>query len=178
MNGHCDVIGGAIVTTTEKLSKEIQFLLNGMDTNASPFDSWLVLSGIKTLPVRMDRHAESSMKIARYLDEHPRVKEVFYPGLPSHPGHEIAKKKQMDAVEWFHLKSRGKSRNSLGNWKYSMVKSLGRADSLVEHAATMSHASMNGEARIKAGITDDLIRLSIGLEDVEDLIGDLEKALG
>ncbi len=92
MNGHCDVIGGAIVTTTEKLSKEIQFLLNGMDTNASPFDSWLVLSGIKTLPVRMDRHAESSMKIARYLDEHPRVKEVFYPGLPSHPGHEIAKK--------------------------------------------------------------------------------------
>ncbi|MEN6592422.1 MAG: PLP-dependent transferase [Methanobacterium sp.] len=120
MNGHCDVIGGAIVTTTEKLSKEIQFLLNGMDTNASPFDSWLVLSGIKTLPVRMDRHAESSMKIARYLDEHPRVKEVFYPGLPSHPGHEIAKKKQMDAVEWFHLKSRGKSRNSLGNWKYSI----------------------------------------------------------
>ncbi len=84
----------------------------------------------------------------------------------------------MDAVEWFHLKSRGKSRNSLGNWKYSMVKSLGGADSLVEHAATMSHASMNGEARIKAGITDDLIRLSIGLEDVEDLIGDLEKALG
>lgn len=179
LNGHCDVIGGAIVTTTEKLSEEIQFLLNGMGTNASPFDSWLVLRGIKTLPVRMDRHAESSMKIARYLDEHPRVKEVFYPGLPSHRGHEIVEK-QMDGyggVVSFRIE--GEVPEFLRKLEiFYLAESLGGADSLVEHAATMSHASMKEEARIKAGITDDLIRLSIGLEDVEDLIGDLEKALG
>ncbi|HEY0196189.1 MAG TPA: PLP-dependent aspartate aminotransferase family protein [Methanobacterium sp.] len=178
LNGHCDVIGGALVTTTEELSEDIQFLLNGMGTNASPFDSWLVLRGIKTLPVRMDRHAENSMAVAQYLEEHPRVKEVFYPGLPSHSGYEIAKE-QMDGyggVVSFKLDD--SVPKFLGNLElFYLAESLGGADSLVEHAATMSHASMNEEARKNAGITDDLIRLSIGLEDIDDIIEDLDQAL-
>lgn len=178
LNGHCDVIGGAIITTTEELSEKIQFLLNGMGTNASPFDSWLVLRGIKTLSVRMDRHAENAMKIAQYLGQHHRVKEVYYPGLPSHPGYEIAKK-QMDGFGGVvSFKIGGEVSKFLSNLEiFHLAESLGGADSLVEHAATMSHASMNEEARMKAGITDDLIRLSIGLEDVEDLIEDLDKGL-
>ncbi len=178
LNGHCDVIGGALVTTTEELSEDIQFLLNGMGTNASPFDSWLVLRGIKTLPVRMDRHAENSMAVAQYLEEHPRVKEVFYPGLPSHSGYEIAKE-QMDGYGGVvSFKLDGSVPKFLKNMElFYLAESLGGADSLVEHAATMSHASMNKEARKNAGITDDLIRLSIGLEDINDLIEDLDKAL-
>lgn len=178
LNGHCDVIGGAIVTTSEELSDKIQFLLNGMGTNASPFDSWLVLRGIKTLPVRMKKHAKNALAVAQYLNQHPQIKKVFYPGLPTHPGHEIAKK-QMDGfggVVSFELDS-DVSKFLRKLEIFHLAESLGGADSLVEHAATMSHASMNEEARKKAGITDDLIRLSIGLEDVDDLIEDLDKGL-
>jgi cystathionine gamma-lyase/cystathionine beta-lyase len=178
LNGHSDVIGGAIVTSTEELSEKIQFLLNGLGTNASPFDSWLVLRGIKTLPLRMKKHAKNAMAVANYLNEHPRVKKVYYPGLPSHPGYEIAKN-QMDGfggVVSFKLDS--EIPDFLRNLElFHLAESLGGADSLVEHAATMSHASMNETARQKAGITDDLIRLSIGLEDVDDLIEDLSRGL-
>ena len=176
LNGHSDVIGGAVVTSTEELSEEIQFLLNGMGTNASPLDSWLVLRGIKTLPLRMNKHAENAMKIAQYLTDQPQVKEVFYPGLPSHKGHEIAKK-QMDGYGGvISIKIDSDIKSFLKGLKiFQLAESLGGADSLIEHAATMSHAAMNEEAREKAGITDDLIRLSIGLEDSEDLINDLEK---
>jgi cystathionine gamma-lyase/cystathionine beta-lyase len=176
LNGHSDVIGGAVVTSTEELSEEIQFLLNGMGTNASPLDSWLVLRGIKTLPLRMNKHAENAMKIAQYLTDQPQVKEVFYPGLPSHKGHEIAKR-QMDGYGGVvSIKIDSDVKSFLKGLKiFQLAESLGGADSLIEHAATMSHAAMNEEAREKAGITDDLIRLSIGLEDSEDLINDLEK---
>ena len=176
LNGHSDVIGGAVVTSSEELSEEIQFLLNGMGTNASPLDSWLVLRGIKTLPLRMKKHAKNAMTIAQYLSDHPRVKEVFYPGLTSHKGHEIAKK-QMDGfggVESFKIDT-NVVEFLRGLDIFALAESLGGADSLVEHAATMSHASMNEEVRNKAGITDDLIRLSVGLEDVNDLIEDLDK---
>lgn len=178
LNGHCDVIGGAIVTTTPELSERIQFLLNGMGTNASPFDSWLVLRGIKTLPLRMKKHAKNAMAIAQYLSEHKLVKEVFYPGLPPHPGYETAKK-QMDGfggVVSFKI-NLDVAKFLRGLEVFHLAESLGGADSLVEHAATMSHASMNEESRKKAGITDDLIRLSVGLEDVDDLIEDLDCAL-
>ena len=178
LNGHSDVIGGAIVTSTDELSSKIQFLLNGMGTNASPFDSWLVLRGLKTLSLRMKKHEKNAMAVANYLNQHPRVKEVYYPGLPSHQGHEIAKN-QMDGfggVVSFKLDS--DVPKFLRNLKiFHLAESLGGADSLAEHAATMSHASMNEKARKKAGITDDLIRLSIGLEDVDDLIEDLSQGL-
>ena len=178
INGHSDVIGGAIVTTTEELADRIHFLLNGMGTNAAPFDSWLILRGLKTLPLRMKKHAENAMIIAEFLQEHPKVSEVFYPGLPSHTGHEIAKK-QMDGyggVVSFKLKTEV-PRFIRGLDLFLLAESLGGADSLVEHAATMSHASMTELARKKAGITNDVIRLSVGLEDPDDLIEDLSKGL-
>jgi len=176
--GHSDVIGDAIVTTTDELTDKIHFLLNGMGTNAAPFDSWLILRGLKTLPLRMKKHAENAMAVAEFLNEHPKVSEVYYPGLPTHPGHEIAKK-QMDGfggVVSFKLKS------DVGNFIrgldiFLLAESLGGADSLVEHAVTMSQASMKESAGEKAGITDDVIRLSVGLEDSVDLIEDLSRGL-
>jgi cystathionine beta-lyase/cystathionine gamma-synthase len=178
LNGHSDVIGGAIVTTTEELSEEIQFLLNGMGTNAGPFDSWLVLRGLKTLPIRMEKHASNAMAVAEYLEDHPRANEVFYPGLPSHPGHEIAKR-QMDGYGGVvSVKLDVDIPKFLKNLEiFYLAESLGGTDSLIEHATTMSHAAMSEEARRQAGITDDLLRLSIGLEGVDDLIEDLDKAL-
>jgi cystathionine gamma-lyase/cystathionine beta-lyase len=178
INGHSDVIGGAIVTTTEELADKVHFLLNGMGSNAAPFDSWLILRGLKTLPLRMKKHAENAMKIAEFLNDHPKVSEVFYPGLPSHPGHDIAKK-QMDGyggVVSFRLKT-DVAKFIRGLDLFLLAESLGGADSLVEHAATMSHASMTECAREQACITDDIIRLSVGLEDSEDLIEDLSKGL-
>ncbi len=176
LNGHSDVIGGAVVTTTDKLAEDIHFLLNGMGTNASPFDSWLVLRGIKTLPLRMKKHEQNAMAIAQYLKDHPQVKEVFYPGLPSHPGHEIARRqmKGFGGVVSFKINT-DVGQFLRGLEIFSLAESLGGADSLVEHAATMSHASMPEESRKKAGITNDLIRLSVGLEDVGDLIEDLDQ---
>ncbi|UTB32630.1 MAG: PLP-dependent aspartate aminotransferase family protein [Methanobacterium sp. ERen5] len=178
INGHSDVIGGAIVTTTEELAKDVHFLLNGMGTNAAPFDSWLVLRGLKTLPLRMEKHAINARAVADYLMEHPKVSKVLYPGLESHPGHSIAKK-QMDGyggVVSFKLKT-DVPKFIEGLEIFHLAESLGGADSLVEHAATMSHASMSPEARKQAGITDDIIRLSIGLEDSDDLIEDLSHGL-
>jgi cystathionine beta-lyase/cystathionine gamma-synthase len=176
LNGHSDVIGGAIVTTTDKLAEDVHFILNGMGTGAAPFDSWLVLRGIKTLPLRMERHSSNAIAIAEYLQDHPQVKKVYYPGLPSHTDHEIARKQMTGygGVVSFKLKS------DVGTFLhglklFSLAESLGGADSLVEHAVTMSHASMTPQAREYAGITDDLIRLSVGLEDVDDLIEDLDK---
>lgn len=178
INGHCDVIGGAVITTTDKLAEEVHFQLNGLGTNASPFDSWLVLRGIKTLPLRMDKHAANSQEVAEYLNEHPKVSDVFYPGLPSHKGHEIAKKQMKGFGGVVSFKLKGDVKQFLNGLNlFSLAESLGGADSLVEHAATMSHASMGEEGRKNAGITDDVIRLSIGLEDADDLIEDLSKGL-
>jgi len=181
LNGHCDVIGGAVVTTTDGLTERVQFLLNAMGTGASPFDCWLVLRGIKTLPVRMAQHEENAAQVATYLEKHPKVKKVFYPGLKSHPGHEIAMKQMegfggvvsleidggIDAVNSF-LRSVS---------IFSLAESLGGVDSLIEHPATMSHAAMPEEVRREVGITDSIIRLSVGLESADDLIEDLEQAL-
>lgn len=178
LNGHSDVIGGAVITTTKQLADDIHFLLNGLGTNAAPFDSWLVLRGLKTLPIRMKQHEKGATAVAEFLEDHPNVNDVFFPGLKSHPGHEIAKKqmKGYGGVVSFNLKSDVKTfLNKLD--LFALAESLGGADSLVEHAATMSHASMDPEARIKTGITDQLIRLSIGLEDADDLIEDLSKAI-
>jgi cystathionine gamma-lyase/cystathionine beta-lyase len=181
LNGHCDVVGGAVVTATDKLAEKVQFLLNAMGTCASPFDCWLVLRGIKTLPVRMEQHNKNAMAVAAFLEKHPRVKRVYYPGLKSHPGYKLAGKlmKGCGGMVSFEVKGGVRAVNSfLRNIKvFSLAESLGGIDSLAEHPATMSHASMPESFRVKVGITNDLIRLSIGLEHVDDLIEDLEQAL-
>ncbi len=181
LNGHCDVVGGAVVTTTDELTERVQFLLNAMGTCASPFDCWLVLRGIETLPVRMRQHEENARAVANYLTEHPAVKRVFYPGLESHPGHEIAKRqmKGFGGVVSIELGGGVEAVNTfLRRIKvFSLAESLGGIASLAEYPATMSHASMPEEHRKKVGITDQLIRLSIGLENIDDLTEDLEQAL-
>jgi len=181
LNGHCDVVGGAVVTTTDKLTERIQFLLNAMGTCASPFDCWLVLRGIETLAVRMKQHEENALAVANYLKEHPLVKRVFYPGLDSHLGYEIAKRqmKGFGGVVSFETSGSIESANTfLRKLKvFSLAESLGGVASLAEHPATMSHASMPKDYREKVGITAELVRLSVGLENVDDLIDDLRQAL-
>jgi len=181
LNGHSDVVGGAVVTTTDELTERVQFFLNAMGTCASPFDCWLVLRGIETLPVRMKQHQENAISVADYLVGHPAVKRVFYPGLTSHPGHEIAEKqmKGFGGVVSFELKEGSEAVNNfLRRIKvFSLAESLGGVTSLAEHPATMSHASMPKEHREKVGITENLVRLSVGLEHFDDLIDDLRQAL-
>ncbi len=181
LNGHCDVVGGAVVAAGNELAERVGFLSNAMGTCASPFDCWLVLRGIKTLPVRMTQHCQNAAEIAGFLEKHPRVKRAFYPGLKSHPHYKIAKKqmKGYSGMVSFEIDGSTKAVKSFlrGVKIFSLAESLGGVDSLVEHPATMSHASMPGSFRKKVGITDSLIRLSIGLENVADLKEDLEQAL-
>ncbi|MEE8418523.1 MAG: PLP-dependent aspartate aminotransferase family protein [Dehalococcoidales bacterium] len=182
LNGHCDVVGGAVVTTTDELTERVQFLLNAMGTCASPFDCWLVLRGIETLPVRMRQHEVNAGLVARFLVNHPAVEKVMYPGLESHPGHEIAKRqmKGFGGMLSIELKDGMEAaKNFLKKLEiFAMAESLGGVASLAEHPATMSHASMPKEYRDEIGLVDGLVRLSIGLENVEDLIDDLNQALG
>ena len=181
LNGHCDVVGGAVVTTTDELTQRLQFLLNAMGTCAAPFDCWLVLRGIETLPIRMKQHQENALAVANYLKGHPKVKRVLYPGLKSHTGHEIAKRqmKGFGGVVSFEVKGSIKGVNTfLRRLKvFSLAESLGGIASLAEHPATMSHASMPKDYRERVGITNGLIRLSVGLENIDDLTKDLEQAL-
>ena len=181
LNGHCDVVGGAVVTTTDELTQKVQYLQNAMGTGASPFDCWLVLRGIETLPIRMERHEKNAFAVARYLSKHHAVRKVYYPGLEAHPGHEIARKqmKGFGGVVSFELKD---GMEQVGKFLrgikiFNMAESLGGPVSLAEHPATMSHASMPKEHREKVGIADELIRLSVGLENADDLVEDLEQAL-
>ena len=182
LNGHCDVVGGAVVTTTDELTQKVQFLLNAMGTCASPFDCWLVLRGIQTLPLRMKKHEENATAIAGYLQKNKAVSKVFYPGIKTHPGHEIASRQMsgFGGVVSFELK-KGKEAASDFLRKlrvFEVAESLGGAASLAEHPCTMSHASMPADYRRKIGIRDDLVRLSVGLENFDDLVEDLEQALG
>ena len=181
LNGHCDVVGGAVVTTTDELTKRVQFLLNAMGTCASPFDCWLVLRGIQTLPLRMKKHEENATAVTAYLQKDKAVSKVFYPGIKSHPGHDIAKRqmKGFGGVVSFELKAGHKA---VGDFLrrlrvFEVAESLGGAASLAEHPCTMSHASMPADYRGKIGVRDDLIRLSVGLENIDDLLEDLEQAL-
>lgn len=181
LNGHCDVVGGAVVTTTDELTERVQFLLNALGTCAAPFDCWLVLRGIETLPVRMRQHEENAFAIANFLKGHSAVKKVYYPGLESHPGHEIARRqmKGFGGMVSFEINGGTTEVNSfLRRTKvFALAESLGGVASLVDHPATMTHASMPEEARRKAGISNELIRLSVGLENYDDLIEDLSEAL-
>jgi cystathionine beta-lyase/cystathionine gamma-synthase len=180
LNGHADVVGGAVVTTTDELCEKMQFLLNALGTCAAPFDCWLVLRGIETLPVRMKQHQENAFVVAKYLRGHPAVRRVLYPGLESHKGHEIAKKqmKGFGGVVSFELGSTERVNNFLKRLKvFSLAGSLGDVVSLAEHPATLSHVWMPEDYRRRVGIADQLVRLSVGLENIEDLTEDLEQAL-
>lgn len=181
LNGHSDCVGGAVVSKMPELGERFQYLANALGTTTGAFDSWLVLRGIKTLAVRIRQHEENANAIAEFLNNHPAIEEVFYPGLRSHPTHEIAKMQQtgFGGVISFRLKD-GKDAvlEVLRRTKiFALAESLGGVESLIEHPATMSHFSMGEELRTKAGITDDIIRISVGIENINDLINDLSQAL-
>ena len=179
LNGHSDVVSGAVVSRTPALAERFHWLANALGTTTGSFDSWLVLRGVKTLAVRMKQHASNAQAVAEFLLRHPLVSEVYYPGLTSDSSHELAKSQftGFGGIVSFRLKS-GSIRDVLGATKiFSLAESLGGVESLIEHPATMSHASMTPELREAAGITDNLIRLSIGIEHVDDLIADLDQAL-
>ena len=169
------------VTNDQDVKEKLQFLQNAVGAVPGPFDCFLVLRGIKTLAVRMERHGENAMKIARYLENHPKVKRTIYPGLETHPEHAVAKK-QMSGfggiITFFIHGGLEAARAFLEKVKvFSLAESLGGVESLIEHPGIMTHASVPKEIREETGITDDLIRLSVGIENVEDLIEDLEHAL-
>ena len=182
LNGHSDVVGGAVLSNSEDLDAKLKFLVNALGTCAQPFDCWLVLRGIKTLVVRMREHERNAQAVAEFLAAHPKVKRVFYPGLPTHPQHELAKKQQKSFGGMVSFELDGPIEDLYKVLKatklFALAESLGGVESLIEHPASMSHASMDSEHRLAAGITDSIIRLSIGIEDRDDLIADLLNALG
>ncbi len=181
LNGHCDVVGGAVVTTTDELSERVQFLLNAMGTCASPFDCWLVLRGIETLPIRVRQHEKNAIAVAEFLSGNPKVEKVYYPGLESHPGYATARQqmKGFGGMVSFELYGGNEAAFSfLRNMDlFLLAESLGGPSSLAAHPSTMTHASMPKEHREKCGITDGLVRLSVGLENIDDIIRDLSQAL-
>lgn len=178
INGHSDVVGGAMMFNSDEIKDKIFFLQNAIGPSQSPFDSWLVLRGVKTLALRMKAHQANAMKIAQFLEKHPKVEKVIYPGLESHPQHEIAKKqmKGFGGMITFFLKGGiNESRKFLESVHlFALAESLGGVESLIEHPAIMTHASIPADVRQKLGIHDNLIRLSVGVEDIDDLIKDLE----
>lgn len=183
LGGHSDVIMGALVVKDEKLHQELAFIANSCGAVPGPQDCFLVLRGIKTLHLRMERHCFNGKKIAEYLKAHPKVGQVYWPGFPSHPNHEIAKKQMRDfgGMLSFTLKNdsiENATRLMESVELFSLAESLGGVESLINHPASMTHASIPKEERVKNGLTDSLIRLSVGVEDVDDLIADLETALG
>jgi len=182
LGGHSDVIMGALVMNDEKLFQELAFIQNSCGAVPGPQDSFLVLRGIKTLHLRMERHCQNGRKIAEYLKSHPKVGKVFWPGFADHPNHEIAKKQMRDfgGMLSFTLKDDSLEKASklmVSVQLFSLAESLGGVESLINHPASMTHASIPKEERVKSGLVDSLIRLSIGVEDAEDLIADLRQAL-
>jgi cystathionine gamma-lyase len=182
LGGHSDVIMGALVVNDEKLAERLYFIQNSCGAVPGPQDSFLVLRGIKTLHLRMQRHCENGAAIAHYLVNHPKVDKVYWPGLESHPNHDIAKKQMrgFGGMLSFTLKG-NKTEDAVKvlskTHLFSLAESLGGVESLIGHPASMTHASIPKEEREKSGVVDSLIRLSVGVEDIEDLIADLEHAL-
>ncbi|MFD5334918.1 cystathionine gamma-synthase [Streptomyces hawaiiensis] len=179
MGGHSDVVGGALITGDAGLGEELAFHQNAMGAVAGPFDSWLVLRGTKTLSVRMDRHSENAAKVADMLTRHARVSSVLYPGLPEHPGHEVAAKqmKSFGGMVSFRVEGGEEAAVEVCNRAriFTLGESLGGVESLIEHPGRMTHASVAGSALEVPG---DLVRLSVGIENAEDLLEDLQQALG
>ncbi len=179
LNGHSDSVGGAVICSSSEVGQRIGFLQNAAGAILSPFDSFLVMRGIKTLAVRMEKHNENGAAIAEYLANHSKVKKVNYPGLSTHPQHELAKRQMrgFGALISFELGSIENARKFLNEVKLcSLGESLGGVETLISHPATMTHASVPEEDRNRLGITGGLVRISVGIEDLEDLIADLERS--
>ena len=181
LNGHSDVVGGAVVVREQALADRIAFLSNALGQGASPFDSWLVLRGIKTLVPRMKLHEENARRVAQFLSGHPGVRRVYYPGLASHPHHRLALRQQSGFGGMVSFEVEGglaEVHHVLRSVKvFALAESLGGIESLIDHPETMTHASMDPVLRSEAGITENLIRLSVGLEDIDDILEDLDHAL-
>ncbi|MER7815014.1 cystathionine gamma-synthase [Streptomyces sp. NPDC096153] len=179
MGGHSDVVGGALVTAEADLGEELAYHQNAMGAVAGPFDSWIVLRGIKTLAVRMDRHSENAARVAEMLSGHPKVTRVLYPGLEEHPGHEIAAKqmKNFGGMVSFQVRGGEEAAVEVCNRAelFTLGESLGGVESLIEHPGRMTHASVAGSA---LEVPADLVRLSVGIESADDLLADLQQALG
>ena len=180
LNGHSDSVGGIVVATRDEDIEWLRFVQNAAGAILSPFDSWLVLRGTKTLPLRMRQHSATGLALAQFLHEHPKVRHVFYPGLPSHPQHALAARQMrgFGGMLAFDLGSLEKAKRLLNAVRLmALAESLGGVETLISHPATMTHASVPAEKRQALGITDGLVRISAGLEDIEDLKEDLEQAL-
>lgn len=182
LGGHSDLIAGLVVSATQELGDKIKFIQNASGAILSPHDSWLVIRGIETLHLRVKEHSRNALAVAQYLENHPAVDKVFYPGLPSHPNHDIAAKQQkgFGGIVSFTLKNNTEdaARLVVCNTKlFKLAESLGGVKSLLCHPAQMTHKSIPADKRRAAGVADSLIRLSVGLEEVDDLIHDIEQAL-
>ncbi len=181
INGHSDVVGGAIVVNDTGLAEKIYFHQNAMGTCQAPLDCFLVLRGLKTLALRMEAHNRNALDIAKWLEAHPKIERVLHPGLEAHPQHSLAKRQARGFGGTFSFRVKGGQEEAfrlLGGIKlFILAESLGGVESLIEHPATMTHASMPEKARADAGITDNLVRISVGIEHVDDLIADLDQAL-
>lgn len=179
IGGHSDVVGGALVTNDEELDEEFAFLQNGAGAVPGPFDAYLTMRGLKTLVLRMQRHSENACAVAEFLADHPSVSSVLYPGLPSHPWHEIAARQMRGFGGMVSVRMRAGRRAAQDlcakTRVFILAESLGGVESLIEHPSAMTHASTAGS---QLEVPDDLVRLSVGIEDIADLLGDLEQALG
>ncbi len=181
LNGHADVVGGIIVVKDQQTYNSFRTVLNHLGGVLPPFEAFLVHRGIKTLALRMQRHCENGRKVAAYLEGHPKIEWVRYPGLPSHPQHEIGRRqmKGPGGMVSFELKGGVQAGRTLmdSTRLCTLAVSLGGVETLIQHPASMTHAGMTSETRLKAGITDGLVRISVGIEDADDIIGDLDQAL-
>jgi cystathionine gamma-synthase len=179
VGGHSDVVGGALVTSDDEMAEQIRFTQNSVGSVPGPFDTWLTLRGAKTLAVRMERHSDNAERVAEMLAAHPAVSQVLYPGLPTHPGHEVAAKqmRRFGGMVSFRVAAGREAALAVcaGTELFTLAESLGGVESLIEHPAAMTHASVAGSA---LEVPDDLVRLSVGIEDVDDLLQDLRGALG
>ncbi|CUS88985.1 cystathionine gamma-lyase [Candidatus Kryptonium thompsonii] len=180
LNGHSDVVGGIVVTNRDEIQKPLWYIQRAFGAVPSPFDCWLLLRSIKTLAVRMNQHCFNAKRVAIFLASHPKVKRVFYPGLPSHPQYELAQSQMKDfgGIVTIELESIEVVRKFLGHLKiFTLAESLGGVESLINHSWSMSHSSVPEEEKRELGLTEGVLRLSVGIEDVEDLLLDLEQAL-
>ena len=181
LNGHSDGVGGIVVLNDEQDAEWIGFVQNSAGAILSPFDSWLVMRGTKTLALRMEQHDKSGRAVAAFLEEHPKVRKVYYPGSASHPQHALARRQQrgFGGMVAFDVGSLAAARTVLESVKLcTLAESLGGVETLISHPATMTHASVDAEKRERLGITDGLVRISVGIEDTDDIIADIDQALG
>lgn len=181
LNGHSDSVGGLVVATRPDHIEWLKFVQNAAGAIMGPFDAWLVLRGTKTLALRMDRHSENGLALAQFLDAHRAVQKVFYPGLPSHPQHELARRQMrgFGGMLAFDMGSLDRAKAVMERVRiFALAESLGGVESLISHPVTMTHASVPKESREAFGLTESVVRISVGVEDVEDLRADLEQALG